>query len=126
MSSQSNQKLDRELNLKALIIFAVSLTGVVLAMAALMWILSGTLRSRLMGQDPPPPKLPAARIQQPPPEPRLQAKPEEDLRQMRREDEALLSSFGWIDEASGIAHVPIETAIDLLAEEPADTEANKP
>lgn len=120
MSSQSNQKLDRELNLKALIVFAVALSAVVVAMAALMWVLSGALRSRLIGQDPPPPRLPAARVQPLPPEPRLQAKPEDDMRRMRLEEELLLSNFEWVDEASGVARVPIETAIDLLAEESSD------
>jgi hypothetical protein len=112
-----NRKLDRELSLKGLIIFAVGLTVVVVAMAALMWILGGTLKERLVGQDPPRPRLPAARTQPLPPEPRLQTKPEEDLRLMLDEEDLLLSTFDWVDEASGVARVPIATAIDLLAEE---------
>ncbi|MCP4205015.1 MAG: hypothetical protein GY769_24165 [bacterium] len=117
MSSQWNEQLDRELSLKGLIIFAVGLTVVVVAMAALMWVLAGTLKGRLADQDPPRPKLPAARTQPLPPEPRLQAEPEEDLRLMREEEEHLLSTFDWVDQASGVARVPVATAIDLLAEE---------
>lgn len=116
MSSKPSQKLDRELDLKALIWFAVALTGVVLAMAALMWVMSAALRSRLVDLDPPRPLLPAARVQSPPPEPRLQAHPETDLVVMRQEEDELLSSFGWIDESAGLARVPIETAIELLAD----------
>lgn len=118
MSAPTNSKLDRELNLKALVLFAAALTGVVLAMAALMWAMSGALRSRLAGQDPPRPILIEARIQPLPPEPRLQAKPEDDLRQMRREEDAALSTFGWVDQASGVARVPIDTAIELLVSQP--------
>lgn len=121
MSPNTNQPLDRELNLKALIIFAVTLIVVVVALAALMWALSGAFRDRLVGQDPPRPRLPAARTQPLPPEPRLQARPEEDLRLMREEEELLLSTFDWVDQASGVARVPIATAIDLLAEESPET-----
>ncbi len=118
MSLPTNNGLDRELNLKALILFAVTLTLVVLAMAALMWALSGALRERLASQDPPRPRLPAARTQPLPPEPRLQTAPEEELRLMREEEELLLSTFGWVDQASGVARVPIGTAMDLVAEDP--------
>ena len=117
MSSNLNQRLDRELSLKGLIIFAVALTAIVVSMAALMWVLAGALKERMIAQDPPRPRLPAARIQPLPPEPRLQTAPEEDLRAMREEETLLLSTFDWVDEASGVARVPIETAIDLLAEE---------
>lgn len=119
MSSQPNGQLDRELNLKALIVFAIGLTAVVLAMAALMWFLSGALRERLVSQDPPRPRLPAARTQPLPPGPLLQTDPEEELRQMLDEEDELLSTFEWVDEASGVARVPIETAIDILAREEA-------
>ena len=120
MSSQSDPKIDGELNLRALTLFAVALIGVLVAMAALMWVLSGALRSRLVSQDPPPPTLPAARTQPLPPEPRLQARPEDDLRLMREEEDLLLTTFDWVDQAAGVARVPIATAIDLLAEEPSE------
>lgn len=120
MSSNSNQHLDRELDIKGLILFTVALTAVVVVMAVLMWLLSGALRSHLAGQDPPRPVLPAARVQPLPPEPRLQAKPEADLRVMQQEEDALLSTFAWVDESAGVAQVPIETAIDLLADSSPD------
>jgi hypothetical protein len=28
-----------------------------------------------------------------------------------------LNSYGWVDQANGIAHIPVETAMDLLAEQ---------
>lgn len=57
-----------------------------------------------------------------PPEPRLQGapghqiSPQEELRQTRAEAEAALSSYGWVDEKTGIARIPIDEAIKLLAE----------
>src|SRR3989442_10321148 len=57
-----------------------------------------------------------------PPEPRLQGapghqiSPQDELRQTRAEAEAALSSYGWVDEKTGIARIPIDEAIKLLAE----------
>lgn len=118
MSKKPNERLDGELNLKALIIFAASLSAVVIAVAGLMWAASSALRGSLAEQDPPQPILPAARVQPLPPQPRLQIRPEEDLRLLREKEEFLLSTFAWVDQASGLARVPIDTAMDLLAENP--------
>lgn len=57
-----------------------------------------------------------------PPEPRLQGgpghplPPQEEFRRMRAEVQARLESYGWVDEKAGIARVPIEEAMRLLAE----------
>jgi len=57
-----------------------------------------------------------------PPEPRLQGgpghqlPPQEEFRRTRAEAEATLESYGWVDEKAGIARVPIEEAMRLLAE----------
>lgn len=73
---------------------------------------------------------PAAAIPNPP-APALQAfgrdalgrpmTPESILLAFRESEEERLSSWGWIDRSAGIAHVPIERAIEMLAvpEEPA-------
>ena len=51
-----------------------------------------------------------------PPEPRLQAAPPADMRAFHAHEDAILKSAGWVDEASGIAHIPIEDAKKLLLE----------
>lgn len=73
---------------------------------------------------------PAAAIPNPP-APALQAfgrdalgrpmTPESILLAFRESEEERLSSWGWIDRSAGIAHVPIDRAIEMLAvpEEPA-------
>ena len=56
-----------------------------------------------------------------PPEPRLQGipghseAPPDELRQVRQADEAILNSYGWVDQQSGIARIPISEAMRLLA-----------
>jgi hypothetical protein len=51
-----------------------------------------------------------------PPEPRLQEAPATDLKEMRAAEDKLLHSYGWIDRERGIVRVPIDRAIDLLAQ----------
>jgi hypothetical protein len=51
-----------------------------------------------------------------PPAPTLQEQPVTDLREMRAAEDQLLNSYGWIDQAHGVARVPIARAIDMLAQ----------
>lgn len=66
------------------------------------------------------PKLPPAPRLQPFPEPDasgaaspLRDRPPRDMAEMRRDQEKLLSSYGWVNEATGTAHIPIDRAIEL-------------
>jgi hypothetical protein len=51
-----------------------------------------------------------------PPEPRLQSAPPADMRAFRAHEDAVLNSAGWVDEAAGVARIPIEDAKRLLLE----------
>jgi len=50
-----------------------------------------------------------------PPGPRLQAHPRLDLRDFRAYEESTLNRYGWVDRAHGIASIPIEDAIKIVA-----------
>ena len=58
--------------------------------------------------------------------PQLQVVPGLDQRAIRVDATARLEGYGWVDEGRGVAHVPIETAIDMLLESgvPARTESD--
>jgi hypothetical protein len=47
--------------------------------------------------------------------PGLQAAPQPDLAHYRAEKQRQLESSGWVDREHGIAHIPVEAAMDLLA-----------
>ena len=47
--------------------------------------------------------------------PMLQPPPQPDLAAYRAEKQQALHGLGWVDAASGVAHVPIETAMALQA-----------
>jgi hypothetical protein len=51
-----------------------------------------------------------------PPEPRLQTNPTSDLQQLLQSDNAKLNSYGWIDKSAGVIRIPIDRAMDLLAQ----------
>ena len=50
-----------------------------------------------------------------PPEPRLQARPRVELKDLRDAEETALTSYGWINPDTGAVRIPIEQAIDMVA-----------
>ena len=49
----------------------------------------------------------------PPPEPRLQETPREDLRTLREREQERLDSYGWVDQGAGVVHIPIAEAMKI-------------
>ena len=64
--------------------------------------------------EPPPTAL--ERLEPVPPPPRLQAEPAEDLATYLARGKAILEGYAWVDEDAGIARIPIEQAVRLVAE----------
>jgi hypothetical protein len=62
----------------------------------------------------------ASRISQQPrvlaPAPRLQTDPTADFERFEAAEKAKLHSYGWIDKPAGVIRIPIERAMDLIAE----------
>jgi hypothetical protein len=50
------------------------------------------------------------------PEPRLQVAPQVDLAALRTRENTELTTYGWIDRGAGVVRIPIDRAIDLLAQ----------
>ena len=50
------------------------------------------------------------------PGPRLQANPAGDLAALREHESQILTSYGWVERQRGIARIPIDRAMALLAE----------
>lgn len=51
---------------------------------------------------------------QEPPLPRLQTQPFKDVYQLKAGERAVLHSYGWVDKANGVAHIPIDRAMELV------------
>lgn len=50
------------------------------------------------------------------PEPRLEQNERTELDGFRDAEEEKLNSYGWVDEKAGIAHIPIEQAMQIVAQ----------
>ena len=59
-----------------------------------------------------PPASPAARF----PQPRLQADAAADQAKVRAQEEELLNTYGWVDRQAGVVHLPIDRAMQMIAE----------
>lgn len=51
-----------------------------------------------------------------PPEPNLEETPTLDLERERAAENELLTTYGWLDQQNGVVRIPIERAIDLVAQ----------
>jgi hypothetical protein len=61
-----------------------------------------------------PPASPFENVRALPPRPVLQVAPARDLRQYLEEENAVLNSYGWVDQKAGVVRIPIDRAMDLL------------
>ena len=52
-----------------------------------------------------------------PPEPRIQANPAADLGLLRRQEDAVLTTYAWVDRQAGVVRVPIDVAMTLVVQE---------
>jgi len=99
---------------KPIALFLLGLaTAVFLAMLLMAWLLD-LFQLQVAQQGPTPPGL--TDQEQIPPEPRLQAYPAADLHRLRVREEEQLRSYAWIDEATGIMRIPVDRAMDIIAE----------
>jgi hypothetical protein len=109
-------------------LLAALLAGMVVVLF-LMKALFGHLASREERRPATPSTLAGARSNVPP-EPRLQNTPLDDLRRLRSEEDAALSSYGWVDRAAGIVRIPIDRAIEITekaaAAEPGAPDSGRP
>jgi hypothetical protein len=98
----------------AIVRFAFALVVVIVLAAVFLLGFFKLLARQERRHDPPPPPL-AREAGQLPPAPRLQSAPLQDLEQLRAEEDKELASYGWVDEKAGIAHIPIDEAIKIVA-----------
>ena len=113
---QAPQAFDAEIHLKSIIGFGVGLTGVTLIVLALMWGMGIIFKDAEQAKDPPPSPMAEAMIDPIPPGPRLQSAPPRDMDELRMQDRETLTTYGWVDPAAGVARIPVDRAIAIIAE----------
>jgi hypothetical protein len=113
--SPAAAEFDHEINFGDIVKTGAVLVAVTaVAMLIVWWVLRGigTYDKR---RDVPLSPIQAASPQKPPPEPRLQDNPNEDMRLMRAEEDLRLDHAGWVNRQQGTVSVPIDVAIDVIA-----------
>ena len=113
--NSGKQQLDGEINTRVLFRLTIGLLALVAIAMVLMWYLTTFVYEQEKAGDPPPPLMVEARVQHVPPNPRLQSNPFAELDLLRAKQQARLTSYGWVDQPAGVAHIPINKAMDLLA-----------
>jgi hypothetical protein len=108
--------VDSELDFKSIVGFAVILTIVTVVVLALMWGMGIVFKEAEQAKDRPPSPMAEALIDPIPPGPRLQSAPPRDMDELRAQDKDTLDTYGWIDQAGGVARIPIDRAMSLVLE----------
>ena len=117
MAEQTARELGhetRDVNVRAVVWFAIAL---VVSAIVIHFALGGLFL--IFKRAHPSPDPPSRIVLEPrviAPEPRLQARPVPEMAQFRASEDAKLTGYGWIDKQHGIARIPIERAMELIAE----------
>lgn len=106
----------RDVRFRPIVIAAVALVVVTAAVAQSMRVLLNFFASRESRASAPASPLAGAYGRHVPPEPRLQTHPVEDLERLRALESAALGTYEWVDREAGLVRIPIERAMDVLAE----------
>ena len=105
-----------DVNIGGIAVFVVVLIVVAVLIHGAVWVLyrqfEKTASRPAMVEFP----LAAGALRRLPPGPRLQVDPRDDLLNMRRNEEEVLQSYGWIDRNTGTVRIPIEQAMKLTAD----------
>ena len=131
-NSQAKHEL-RDVNIRGVVMFCVSLAAAVLLVTVVLWGLFHVFSKQAERREPEVSPVfsqgrakqdfPAPQLQPPPPVPggednryRPFITDTVDLETMQQRERYSLNSYGWVDQNAGIAHIPIERAMDMLVE----------
>ena len=110
-------------SMRGVLAFILVLAIVGIFVHLLLWGMYRYLASEARANDPVPNPLVYGQKPQEAPEPRLQKAPVADMNMMRLDEMQRLNSYGWVDKSAGVAHIPIERAMDLVAQRGLPTRA---
>ena len=117
-----HEQRDVSVRVMAYVVAGVALLTLA-GMGVSWWYLTAEQKEERATERPTPPL--AATLPQVPPEPRLQVTPAADLATVREREDAILNSYGLIDAKSGLVRIPIDRAIEVLAERGLPTREQK-
>jgi len=105
-----------DVNAVALTKFGLSMSALIVIFLFGLWGMFEYLKNREAELSLPQSPSAMVNAQKLPPEPRLQSHPAMDMRNLRSEQEKLLHQYAWIDPDKGIVRIPVERAMDIIAQ----------
>lgn len=106
-----------DVSVRSIFLFGVGLLIAAVVIHLLMWWLFDYFAARAERVDRPfPTSVVRGTTKSVPPEPHLQVVPRQDLQEMRATEDAVLNSYGWVDQQTRIVRIPVERAMQVLAE----------
>jgi len=115
---------ESDVSIPGLAKFGVALVALGIVANLLVWGMFDYFnKTAEKSQASPPPMFKGNQL---PPEPRLQGAPGhqttalEDIFEMRQREEKILGSYGWVNQESGIVHIPIGEAKKLILQKGTD------
>ncbi len=106
---------DREIDHGAVIRFGAILAVVTALVLGAMWSFTRQMEHASLEGAPEPPPM-ASELPIGPPDPKLQPHPRDGLAALREAEKRDLESYGWVDQKGRVARIPIDRAMDILAE----------
>ncbi len=120
----SDRHEKRDIKVGKVAAVGVILLGIIaLAGYFIPWFLFDFMSKETDSEGPPPSPLITA--QQLPPPPRVQAHPQLDLANLRQAEDNQLKLYSWVDRDNGVVRIPIERAMELLAQRNAASDAQR-
>lgn len=103
-----------DLSPKNIAIFGVSLAMIIVVV---LWVCYELFQhySNVSSKTEVPPS-PLSYTREPTPGPHLLVVPGQELKAMRAAEDSVLNSYAWVDKERGIVRIPIQRAIDILAQ----------
>jgi hypothetical protein len=116
LENPENRHEHRDVNERAVGKFGIALALLCVVALALLFGLFRYFLSVEQAKNPIPRTIIPTDARKRPPEPQLEETPVLDLERMRQAEDQALNSYGWVDGQNGIVRIPIDRAIDLLAQ----------
>ena len=93
-----------------------STLGLVVGMVIVCLIVVGIFRAMQVAMPHDAPISNLANPNRMPPEPRLQEHPANELQALRQHEDDVLNHYGWVDQKAGVVRIPVDKAMDIMAQ----------
>ncbi len=117
-SPHDHEHEERDVNIPAILWALGGIAVTVGVVCLIVWGMFTMFESRQSAFDIP--ASPVADTAAVPPQPRLQAQPSIDMAVFRAHTDSVINHYGWVDRPAGIARMPIDSAISIVARQGVD------